>query len=171
MEKWRPIQGWDGYEVSDQGRVRSFKFCRQRPTEQLPRILNGYNLPAGYHMVQLKDRGRSLKTYTHRLVAEAFIGPCPSGYEVAHNNGDPKDNRLENLRYDTPVGNAADKARHGTTNNGGSHYRAKLTDAQAQGLFQFPGTCREAADAFGVSYHLAYNIRTRRTYKNATRGL
>jgi len=171
VEQWKPIEGWAGYEVSDQGRVRSFKKCRARPDEPLPRILAGYYLPTGYHMMELKDRKLRRKIYTHRLVLEAFVGPVPKGMEVAHNNGDPRDNRLENLRYATPMGNAQDKRKHGSHKAGGSHYMSKLTDEQARDVFRFPGTCREAADAFGVSYHLAYRIRTRRTYKNATRGL
>ena len=37
--------------------------------------------------------------------------------EVCHNNGRPADNRLENLRYDTPSNNNRDKVRHGTDHN------------------------------------------------------
>jgi hypothetical protein len=43
-----------------------------------------------------------------------FRGPCPPGMEACHNNGDPTDNRLCNLRWDTHANNEADKIRHGT---------------------------------------------------------
>lgn len=163
MEQWKTIDGWDGYEVSSAGRVRSFKKCRARPDEPLPRILRGYFLPSGYHVTRLKDKGRSRNCYVHNLVMEAFVGPMPDGKQVAHGNGNQSDNRLSNLRYDTP------KTR--THNRGGANYTAKLTKKQAADLFLFKGSIQQAASKFGVSYRIAYNIKTRRSYRNATEGL
>lgn len=42
----------------------------------------------------------------HQLVLEAFVGPRPKAkqgslIDVLHINGDPTDNRLENLKYGT----------------------------------------------------------------------
>jgi hypothetical protein len=42
--------------------------------------------------------------------------------EGCHENGDPTNNRLANLRWDTPGNNNLDKQRHGT-----DHQRNKLT--------------------------------------------
>lgn len=64
----------------------------------------------------------------HVLMMEAFVGPRPPGHYVCHNNGDPADNRLENLRYDTPKGNSADASRHGTQPTGTRHGIAKLDE-------------------------------------------
>lgn len=44
----------------------------------------------------------------------AFVGPCPDGMEGCHNDGDPHNNRLDNLRWDTRANNARDAIRHGT---------------------------------------------------------
>lgn len=71
-------------------------------------------------------RGRH-HVYVHHLVTEAFIGPRPPGYEVCHANSDPGDNRLGNLRYDTPKGNAADRIPNGTHTAGEGNGNAKLT--------------------------------------------
>ena len=38
----------------------------------------------------------------HRIVALAFLGPRPEGLEVSHLNGDDRDNRIENLCYESP---------------------------------------------------------------------
>jgi hypothetical protein len=49
--------------------------------------------------------------------------------EVCHTNGVSDDNRPENLRYDTPMGNHADRHRHGTVLSGERNPNAKVTEA------------------------------------------
>lgn len=72
---------------------------------------------AGHLRVDLKDR----RPYVHQLVAEVFIGPCPDGQEVRHLNGDPADNRVENLAYGTRSENLRDSVRLGVYRNANSH--------------------------------------------------
>jgi len=63
---------------------------------------------SGRLQVRLKV-GEIKKTFrVHRLVLEAFVGPCPHGCEACHRNNDPSDNRIENLRWDTKQSNLAD---------------------------------------------------------------
>lgn len=118
LENWKPIPGYEGcYEVSDQGRVRSLGrtiFYRDGRTKTIrERILKPNNTGKGYKNVSLwKDHKVQVKLI-HALVTEAFIGPRPEGLEVCHNNGNPGDNRLENLRYDTRSANALDRTKHG----------------------------------------------------------
>lgn len=57
----------------------------------------------------------------HRLVLEAFVGPCPSGCEGCHYDGNPANNIVSNLRWDTTKNNCLDKRRHGR--NGGRRVR------------------------------------------------
>jgi hypothetical protein len=50
----------------------------------------------------------------HRLVAEIWLpDPLPGQIQVRHLNGDPFDNRLENLAWGTARDNAEDRMRHG----------------------------------------------------------
>lgn len=63
----------------------------------------------------------------HRLVLEAFAGPCPEGLECCHNDGNPANNRLENLRWDTRQANMDVLLRHGTRRLG-SRAHAKLRE-------------------------------------------
>ena len=119
LESWRPIPGFDGYEVSEFGRIRSWKAIgrnhkrRSEPVILKPQIMKnrkGYlfhNLYAGgkYHSVRIAD-----------AVLLAFIGPKPYGMNSCHDDGKKENNRLDNLRYDTPINNELDKLRHGTSN-------------------------------------------------------
>jgi hypothetical protein len=116
-EEWRAIPGYEGlYEVSDQGRVRSLDRdwgpdSRGRRRPRRGKMLRP-STASGYPVVVLA--GRSTRS-VHSLVAEAFLGPRPSGLVVRHLNGDYLDPRAENLAYSTRKENAADMYLHGTS--------------------------------------------------------
>ena len=118
-ESWRPVRGFEGhYEVSDFGRVRSLpryvtdRRGRRRPVHE--RVLRQSDNGGGYQQVVLALAGRRHSITVHRLVLEAFVGPCPPGLEAWHNNGDQKNNHVTNLRWDTHAENNRDRFRHGT---------------------------------------------------------
>lgn len=67
-----------------------------------------------YLWVRLSREGRAYSKVVHRLVLEAFVGPCPPGMEGCHNDGHKQNNRLGNLRWDTPRENQLDTVRAGT---------------------------------------------------------
>lgn len=119
-ESWKPVAGWEGlYSVSNLGRIRSegrsIHYSDGRIQNRKARIRNLAKSNAGYPVVTMKAAGRKQKTeLVHRLVMQAFVGACPDGMVVCHENGDPSDNRLENLRFDSQSGNMYDKRRHGT---------------------------------------------------------
>lgn len=120
-EMWLPIPGFDGYEVSDAGRVRSVPRTTVSSRGVVKRYRGVVLRPAvrrsGHLHVLMRRGGRSETRVVHRLVMLAFVGPCPEGMEVCHENGIPSDNRLENLRYGTPSSNMFDAVRHGTHSN------------------------------------------------------
>ena len=125
-ERWAPVPGWDGYEVSDQGRIRSLDRIVQRK-DGSRQIVRGRMLAAtrekrdGRSRVRLHREGCNVQQRVHRLVLEAFVGPAPVGMIACHNNGDASDDRLSNLRWDTRSANELDKVRHGT------HHEARKT--------------------------------------------
>lgn len=157
-EEWRAIPGFDGYEVSDLGRVRSYRRHggRGRAIVEKARIKKTHPGANGYLCVTLQkpDGNRCSKYRVHALVAAAFLGPRPEGMQVAHGDGDRNNARLDNLRYATALENAEDKRRHGTDTPGERNGTHKLTDSavreirrlRAQGALQ-----RELAAWFGVS--------------------
>jgi hypothetical protein len=117
-EIWRPVVGYEGqYEVSDLGRVRSLDrlvvYKRGGIRLFVGRIRRHSHIPSGHQIVKLSVNSKSQAWWVHRLVAAAFIGPCPDGLEVCHNNGDPTDNQVQNLRYDTHKANMQDAVRQG----------------------------------------------------------
>lgn len=103
-EQWKPIPNAPGYEASDQGRVRSFH--RRSSTDGKPaqwgvgerprRVLKPSGKKPG---VNLRINGQTRRRSVASLVMRAFVGPRPEGHCIRHLNGDPGDNRLENLRY------------------------------------------------------------------------
>jgi hypothetical protein len=117
-ETWRPIAGYDGYQVSDLGRVRSLdrvvtKMQRGRPVQHRlkGKVLRPATVARGYLAVALGRRGTM---YVHHVVLLAFVGPRPAGKQAAHGDGDRTNNALSNLRWATPKENTADRYRHGT---------------------------------------------------------
>lgn len=126
---WRPIPGYEGwYDVSRQGEVRSLRNTRGNMRASPRPVGSMQRSKADYPRVKvaLVRRGSRKDFLVHRLVLLAFVGPCPEGMEACHNNGDPADNRLENLRWDTPRANSADAQRHGTQQRGVRNGRALL---------------------------------------------
>ncbi len=107
-ERWRDIPGHEGlYEVSDRGCVRSLKF-------RVPRILKHTIVKSGHHRVSLYDGlGERRQAFVNWLVLEAFVGPRPEGMWACHEDDEPSNNALGNLRWDTPKSNMLDRLRNG----------------------------------------------------------
>lgn len=118
FEEWLPVHGFEGaYEVSDWGRVRSLDRIITTKAGIKQRHQGRVLTPAADRSGHLNvNLGPGKKLLVHRLVLEAFIGPSPEGQECCHNDGDPTNNNLANLRWDTRSENVLDSVRHRTHN-------------------------------------------------------
>jgi hypothetical protein len=133
-EQWKPVVGYSGYEVSNFGRVRSYKV---RGTKNLVReeatILsqnpNGPTSP--YMAVNLYGNNGRKRQLVHHLVAEAFHGKRPAGMVCRHLDGDLLNNRAENLAWGTHAENSADMMRHGNGYITNGKVDPVLTDREA----------------------------------------
>lgn len=135
-EQWRPVVGYEGfYEVSNMCRVKGLDRMVMRRGE-IVRVagvlLKMHRHSAGYWVVDLRQLNVRHTKYVHRLVLEAFVGPCPEGEECRHLNGDRADARLENLAWGTRVEQAEDRRRHGTLLEGETAPHARFTAADVR---------------------------------------
>lgn len=134
-EVWKDIPRYEGkYQASNLGRIRSL--TRQitqmsRYGTLFTRVMTGRVLrPAcskdNPHLFVVLGHGAN-GSQVHQLVARSFLGPQPQNTDVRHLNGDPQDNRPENLLYGSRTDNILDVFRQGKA------WR-KLTREQAQSI-------------------------------------
>jgi len=104
-EVWKPVVGYEEtYHVSNKGRVRRVSSGKIRKA-----CSNGKRM-----VVNLCQGGVIRSRKVHHLVLEAFVGLRPQGTECCHGDGNYQNNRLTNLRWDTPLSNCLDAIEHGT---------------------------------------------------------
>lgn len=157
-EQWREVAGTGGtLKVSTLGRM--VQQGKLKTNRKLAYVLNRGTVQVG------------------RLVLEAFVGPCPPGMECCHNDDNPTNNTLGNLRWGTHSDNMRDAYRNGhkARNWGGegeSHGRAKLTSDQVVDARRrhemdpkrWNGVV--LARELGVSHVAMYKILSRKTYRS-----
>lgn len=132
-EVWRPAKAHtkdglvelEGYEVSNTGRMRSYRRRGRGPEfHDTPyELKQTIHKADGYRMVGFRCNGKYYRPGVHNVVAATFLGPRPEGCWVAHNDGNPANNNVTNLRWATPKENSHDRFKHGTI--------GKLTEAEA----------------------------------------
>jgi|SRR6185437_4042027 len=171
-EKWLPIVGYEGiYEISNWGNIRSLdrvSFGLKRQTVHGRAISPGV-VGKGYWGVNLWKDGKCKKGYLHQMVLLAFVGPRPACMDACHNDGDKRNNRLENLRWDTKANNHADKLKHGTILNGEKARAAKLTANQVFGIrakIEEKTPFLEISRIYKISDATIRDIQHRRTWKH-----
>lgn len=175
MTVWRAVEGFDCYEVSDDGRVRRIKPTREKNHgKQVPYELSPWKDINGYPVVELRDGDRR-KTYkVHRLVALAFIPNPDNKDQVAHNDGSRDNNCVSNLRWATMEENQADRKLHGTCNGiilktaGEKNINAKLTDEDVVSIRRrhMSGETQSAlAREYGVSQSQVHRIVSGQSWK------
>lgn len=175
-EIWKLIPGYDGnYMASSLGRIKSLArivtrrsrwgdICQYNYKERILSPSKSSRL--GHLAVTLSDNGRQITRSLHRLVLEAFVGPCPEGMECCHNNGIASDNRPENLRWDTHYANNQDRKKHGTDCLGSRHGMARITEEQAAAILVDPRTAKEICAAYSVTKQMVYSIKSYKAWKH-----
>ena len=181
VEDFIPVPGYEGlYEVSNLGTVRSLDRrilnkaghpeCGTRKWRG--RVLKPTLNTDGYFRVLLCKEGHQTARRIHSLVAETFLGKRPESLETCHNNGNRTDNCLNNLRYDTPKNNQADRKKHNTATIGERNGGSKLTTddvLEIKRLFKSTSlTHKEIGNQFGVCPGTIRHIDTGHTWSHVT---
>jgi hypothetical protein len=165
----RPIADFDGYYVDTEGGVWGNRPHPTNPDGEM-RLIKPCAGEFGHLFVGLCHERHGRKTrFVHRLVLEAFVGPCPDGMEGCHNDGNPANNRLDNLRWDTPSANYADRYKHGTHLLGTRNGNAKLSEEDVRTMFDLRRRgweVREIGKRFGITKGYASKILCGRSWKH-----
>lgn len=107
---------------------------------------------AGYPHVVLSRDKKLHGRFIHRLVLEAFVGPCPAGMEGRHLDGNKHNARLSNLEWSTHVDNEADKVRHGTLQAGDRQVMSVLREADVKDILALYDTGKHTQVAIATKY-------------------
>ena len=111
-EEWRPIPGFDGYEASSAGRIRSVDRQLSDGRRAGGVVLVATEDDNGYLRVTLSLAGKPKTMLVHVLVCTAFHGPRPRKREVRHLDGVKVNLRPGNLAWGTKGEQEKDKKRH-----------------------------------------------------------
>lgn len=177
-EEWRDISGYEGlYQVSSLGRVRSLT-RKARSTTNLAgwravggriRKLSRHRPSERYLGICLSKEGHHKNIMVHTLVLQTFVGPAPEGYTCNHLDGDPTNNRLENLAWVTQKENIHHSMRLGLKPSGEQSPHAKLTACHVREIRRLAAegrTFRALAHVYGVGPTAIRMVVIRRTWKH-----
>jgi hypothetical protein len=93
-EVWKDIEGYDDYQVSNHGRVKSLKYGKER-------IMTPHTINGGYLNVCLSKNSKINWYLIHRLVAEAFISNPYNLPYINHKDECKTNNHVDNLEWCT----------------------------------------------------------------------
>lgn len=174
-EVWKPVPEFEGiYEVSNMGRVRRLSLAsesvrRIHPHRNYgPRIVGGRALRNGYLYVDLSINNKQTRWAIHSLVLTVFKGERPNGMYGCHNDGDKRNNSVENLRWDTPTENQKDRLKHGRHQFAEANGSSKLTNQQRRKIVEMREgglSFNKIAKQFCVCAQTVLNVCKSRTHE------
>ena len=118
-EIWKVIPGYEQYEASSLGKIRSTWF--HKITELKPSLHQN-----GYYKINLSNNGTKTTLKVHQLIAMTFLNHVPNKFSVVvdHINNIKTDNRLANLQLLTNRENTI-KESYGSSIYPGVSFRSK----------------------------------------------
>lgn len=164
-EKWKIAPDFPDYEVSNQGRVRRFTNGSHIKAGAILKQTLGC---IGYFKISLYRDKKQNSINVHRLICLAFHGAAPTkNSQVAHFDGNPKNNHANNLRWTDAAGNAQDRIRHGRQDRGTKINTNKLNVSQVKAIRSRAKSGipqRTIAAEFGITQATVWAIKHRKIW-------
>jgi len=165
-EIWKDIQGFDGYTVSNLGRVKSLL----NPNKDI--ILKQAISTSGYNRVFLRKDGSTHTKYVHRLVAKTFLSNSENKREINHLDGNKLKNWVSNLEWCTSSENSKHALNLGLLDSvvGKNQHSSKFKEKdilKIRSLYAKGNETYESlAEKFGTSFGHIGQIVTRKRWKH-----
>ena len=171
-EEWKDIFQFNGYEVSNLGKVRGKdRFCGKRSSIVKGKELTQIPNRKGYVEVRLFLDSKSTAKIVHRLVANAFIPNCDNKSQVNHIDGNKLNNRIDNLEWVTNSENQLHAYSLGLqpSRAGENNIKAKITDKDVTLLKQLYNSGKsvvEVSNIMNISLSSTRHIIYGKTWKS-----
>lgn len=169
-EEWRAVEGFELYEVSNQGRARSWVVSgsNSRRRANSPRILKGKRHKFGYTIIPMADdNGKIVYKTLHRVILQTFGGKPPSpDSDCRHLDGDPSNNRFANLAWGTRRMNCADMLIHGTRRRGQMISTSILSETDVLAIIPDRRCHRVIAEDYGVCRSTITSIKNQKNWRH-----
>lgn len=149
----RPIPGFDGYTITDNGEV----FSTKRGGRHRMRT---HKSKYGYLHLSLSCGERLITKKIHALVALAFIGPRQPGMQINHIDGNKTNNHVSNLEYVTRQQNHTHALANGLHVHGERSYAAKLTRKAVADILSQRHWCPLMAVELARKYRVRSDVAT-----------
>lgn len=121
-EEWKSVDGFEGYLVSNTGKVLSLRFGKVR--------LLKVDKSSTYCRVTLSRGNKKYREYVHVLVAKLFIENPKGKPFVNHIDGNKENCYSSNLEWCTRSENEVHALSTGLKGRGSKRYNSKRTDNQ-----------------------------------------
>jgi len=142
---------------------------------QLPRALKAGVDSRGYRVARLYNNGESKFLKVHRLVLEAFVGPCPLGLQADHIDRDKTNNRISNLRWVSCSENNKNRDKYTQPKRTGEkNWNAKLKNCEVEEIYRLvhAGICGALVGRmFGLDKDAVSKIKLGKRWAHVTQAL
>lgn len=163
-EIWKNIPRYEGlYQVSNLGRIKSFHYHKEKEILNLTKCKK-------YLQIKLSKNSITKIYKVHRLVLEAFVGPCPEGMQCRHLDNNPINNNINNIEWSTHKINMQDRIKYKTTNTFIYENGCKLNKTKARLIKNLLNsgklTQKEIANQFNISQQTVSGIKNKKRWIN-----
>jgi hypothetical protein len=165
-EEWKDIEGYEGYQISNIGRIKSFR-------NKKPLIMSLCENADGYLMTRIMKNGKGNTVRAGRLVALHFVDGFKEGLEVNHIDSNRKNDVYTNLEWVTHKDNIRHSHKHGFKSNfGDKNPRSTISNNDAMTIIEALTHLRpmQIVRLFGYKKSIVMQIYLRRNWQHLSVG-